>query len=267
MPELNRPTTAATITIASRPQAATNTDATHDWCPRQIATGPYARAATTRTSQKRAPRLRASTMMINTPRTRRIFTGSDAARTAWRTRASPSWAIRLPGRDRSSDRILLPRAVPCIAHYHALTATHNQIPVGNGQARSCRAGASRSPTGPALWPGTDPARVMASSRRMPLRHSHKGQGNALDLVVHSAENLLSKASMSAAGPAGLAPASRTAGPTAHECRPATPDQASSWSTNEYGGHGPFRSARTPALAPASACAAATNSLARSPRSR
>ena len=150
-------------------------------------------------------------MMINTPRTRRIFAGSDAARTAWRTRASPSWAIRLPGRDPSSGRILLPRAVPCIAHYHALTATHNQIPAENGQARSCRAGARRSPTGPALWPGTDPARVMASSRGMPLRHSHKRRGKAPDLVVHAAKNLLSTTSMSPADPAGPAPALAEAG--------------------------------------------------------
>ena len=206
-------------------------------------------------------------MMINTARTRRIFTGSDAARTAWRTRASPSWAIRLPGRDPSSGRILLPRAVPCIAHYHALTATHNQIPAENGQARSCRARASRSPTGPALWPGTDPARVMASSRGMPLRHSHKRPGKAPDLVVHAARNLLSKASMSPADPAGPAPAPAQPGRQARDCPPGIPDQASSWSTNEYGGHGPFRSARTPTRAPASACAAARNSPARSPRRR
>src|ERR1039457_3193098 len=126
--------------MTTRPQAPTNTDASHDRCPRQTATGPYARAATTNRSQNRAPR----------PRTSRIFTGSEAERTAWRTRASPSWAIRLPGRDPTYGRISLPRAVPCIAHYHALTATHNQIPAENGQARFCRPGASRRPGGLAL---------------------------------------------------------------------------------------------------------------------
>jgi len=40
MPELNRPATAAMARTATRPQAATNIDATHDRCSRQIATGP-----------------------------------------------------------------------------------------------------------------------------------------------------------------------------------------------------------------------------------
>ena len=251
--------------IAARPQAPTNTDATHDRWPRQTATGPYTRAATTSRSQNLAPRLRASTMMINTARTSRIFTGSEAERTAWRTRASPSWAIRLPGRDPSSGRILLPRAVPCIAHYHALTATHNQIPAENGQARFCRAGASRTPPGPALWPGTDLARVMASSRVRPLRHSPGRQKKPSDLVFHEVRKMLSRRRDQVA----RAPAEVRSGGTLPRplLLPASQGQASSWSTNEYGGHGPFRSARTPARAPASACAAATNSAARSPRSR
>ena len=144
------------------PQAATNTEAITDVLPRQTATGPYPMAMRRSRSSTRGPRLKPSTTMINRAMTSRIFTGSGAAPMAWRARASRSCAIRLPGRDPSSGRISLPRAVPCIAHYHALTATHNQIPAENGQARFCPACLSGSGWWPVVVGAADHARVMAS---------------------------------------------------------------------------------------------------------